>query len=172
MRALPGVLARRPRARVLIAGGDEVSYGIPTPAGPSYRESLLAELGDSLDRSRVHFLGRIPYRKYLSLLRISSAHVYLSYPFVLSWSMLEAMAAGCFVIGSRTPPVEEVIEDGVNGWLVDFFDKDALADRVCDALEAGAALQPLRSAARNTVVERYDLNRIFLPRQVAIACDD
>lgn len=172
MRALPGILARRPKARVLIAGGDEVSYGVPNPAGKSYRESLLAELGDSLDRSRVHFLGRIPYRKYLSLLRISSAHVYLSYPFVLSWSMLEAMAAGCFVIGSRTPPVQEVIEDGVNGWLVDFFDKDALADRVCNALEAGAALQPLRAAARDTVVERYDLKRICLPRQLAIAHGD
>ena len=168
MRALPAILARRPRAQVVIIGGDQVSYGIPDPAGGTYRARLLAELGGSLDRSRVHFPGRIPYRRYLSALRISSAHVYLTYPFVLSWSMLEAMAAGCMVIGSRTPPVEEVIEDGVNGWLTDFFDHAALAQRVCEALEAGPALAALRAAARRTIVERYDLRSVCLPRQVAL----
>ena len=168
MRTLPAILKRRPRARVVIVGGDQVSYGIANPAGGTYRESLLAELGDSLDRARVHFLGRVPYSTYLSVLRISSAHVYLSYPFVLSWSMLEAMAAGCMVIGSRTAPVEEVIEDGVNGWLTGFFDSAALVDRVCEALAAGPSLAVLRAAARSTVVGRYDLKRICLPRQLAL----
>ena len=168
MRSLPAILARRPAARVVIVGGDEVSYGIANPAGGTYRASLLAELGGALEPSRVHFTGRIPYRSYLAMLRISSAHVYLTYPFVLSWSMLEAMAAGCMVIGSRTPPVEEVIEDGVNGWLTDFFDREALAERVCEALAKRSALGALRAAARRTVVERYELKRVCLPRQMAI----
>ena len=168
MRALPDILVRCPTAQVLIVGADEVSYGVRNPAGGTYRASLLAEVGDALDRSRVHFLGRLSYRDYLSVLQVSRVHVYLTYPFVLSWSMLEAMAAGCFVVGSRTPPVEEVIEDGVNGWLTDFFDRDALVERVCDALGAGHSLDALRAAARRTIVERFDLTRVCLPRQAAI----
>ena len=171
MRALPAILARRPKARVVIVGGDQVSYGVPDPKGRTYRASLLAELGDALDLSRVHFLGRIPCRGYLSVLRVSSAHVYLSYPFVLSWSILEAMAAGCVVIGSRTAPVEEVIEHGVNGWLTGFFDTAALAERVVEALAAGPALARLRAAARRTIVERYDLAGVCLPRQIALVQD-
>ena len=166
MRALPRILARRPRARVVVIGGDEVSYGGSAKGGATYREALLAELGGAIDPARVHFLGRVPYQRYLAALQVSSAHVYLTYPFVLSWSMLEAMAAGCLVIGSRTPPVAEVIEDGVNGWLTDFFDGTALSERVCDALEAGARLAPLRAAARQTIVSRYDLARVCLPQQV------
>lgn len=168
MRALPAILARRPQAQVVILGGDQVSYGVAAAGGGSYRERLLAELGDAIDTSRVHFLGRVPYRTYLAVLRISKAHVYLSYPFVLSWSMLEAMAAGCMVIGSNTPPVAEVIENSVNGWLFDFFDHQALAARVCDALADPAALEATRAAARRTVVERYDLKRVCLPRQIAL----
>ena len=168
MRALPAILARRPRAQVVIVGGDEVSYGAAVKGAGTYREALLAELGDALDTSRVHFLGRVPYRRYLSVLRVSSAHVYLTYPFVLSWSMLEAMAAGCLVIGSRTPPVEEVIEDGVNGWLTDFFDTAALGERVCAVLESAAGLARVRAAARRAVVERYDLGSVCLPQQVAL----
>lgn len=168
MRMLPALLARRPRAQVVIVGGDEVSYGTRLPEGQTYRERLLAESGDSVDRSRIHFTGRVPYRMFLSVLRISSAHVYLTYPFVLSWSMLEAMSAGCLVIGSRTPPVEEVIEDGVNGWLCDFFDLEGWATRIAAALEAGARLDPVRAAARHTIVARYDLKRLCLPQQVAL----
>lgn len=85
----------------------------------TYRQQLLEELGDSLDTSRVHFLGKVPYPTFLKVLQVSRVHVYLTYPFVLSWSMLEAMAAGCAVVGSRTAPVEEVVRDGENGLLVD-----------------------------------------------------
>ena len=168
MRMLPALLARRPHAQVVIVGGDEVSYGTHLPDGQTYRERLLALWDSSVDRSRVHFTGRVPYRTFLSVLRVSSAHVYLTYPFVLSWSMLEAMSAGCLVIGSRTPPVQEVIEDGINGWLCDFFDQDGWAARIAEALEAGPALEPLRAAARQTIVQRYDLKRICLPQQVAL----
>lgn len=168
LRMLPALLARRRAARVVIVGGDEVSYGVPAPQGKTYRQWLLAQLGDALDVSRLHFLGRVAYADFLSVLRVSSAHVYLTYPFVLSWSMLEAMAAGCLVIGSRTAPVQEVIEDGVNGWLCDFFDQAGWVDRIADALAAGAKLDPVRAAARQTILERYDLSRICLPGQLAL----
>jgi glycosyltransferase involved in cell wall biosynthesis len=165
MRAIPGIQRRRPNARIVIVGGDEVSYSPRLPPGQTYRERMLRELDGKIDLSRVSFLGRIAYHEYLALLRRSSVHVYLTYPFVLSWSLLEAMACGCLVIGSRTPPVVEVIEDGVNGLLVDFFSPGQLAARIDDALERRRELAPLREAARRTVVERYDLKRASLPAQ-------
>jgi hypothetical protein len=110
---LPKLLEMRPNARVLVVGGDEVSYGRRAAEGKSWREVMLAEV--PLDLSRVHFLGKLPYDQYRSVLQISSAHIYLTRPFVLSWSCIEAMSIGCLVIGSKTPPVQEVIADGVNG---------------------------------------------------------
>ena len=130
MRALPKVLRRRPTAHVLIVGGDGVSYGrSPARRAGAGAKSCWPNSTGQLDLSRIHFLGRLPYQQYLAMLQISTVHVYLTYPFVLSWSLLEAMAAGCLVIGSRTPPVEEVVSDGDNGCLVDFFDVDGLADK-------------------------------------------
>ena len=155
MRALPKILEARPEAHVVIVGGDEVSYGGRPKEGGCWREVMLAEIGPLPER--VHFTGRIPYADYLSLLQVSSVHLYLTYPFVLSWSMLEAMAAGAFVVGSATPPVEEVIEDGVNGWLVPFFDTETIAGRVADALALRRDVDPIRRAARETIVSRYAL---------------
>jgi glycosyltransferase involved in cell wall biosynthesis len=163
MRMLPKLFARHPTARVLIVGGNDVSYGRRPTRGTSWRQQMLSELDGQLDLSRIHFLGRLPYAQYLAMLRISSAHLYLTYPFVLSWSLLEAMAAGCAVIASRTAPVEEVIRDGANAHLVDFFDTDALADRVCDALAHPERDEQIRTNARRTVVERYDLKTVCLP---------
>lgn len=157
MRALPEMLRRLPRAHVVIVGGDEVSYGRKLPDGLTYRQMMLAEVGARLDASRVHFLGRLPYDQYLRVLQLSSVHVYLTYPFVLSWSVLEAMATGAVVVGSRTAPVEEVIDDGVNGYLVDFFSHQALADAVCRACSARASLEPMRRAAVMTVAQHFNL---------------
>jgi glycosyltransferase involved in cell wall biosynthesis len=165
MRAIPEIQRRRPKARIVIVGGDDVSYSPRLPPGQTYRSRMLRELDGKIDPGRVSFLGRIPYNEYLALLRRSSVHVYLTYPFVLSWSLLEAMASGCLVVGSRTPPVEEAIEDGVNGLLVDFFSTEALAARIDEALTRQRELAPLREAARRTVLERYDLNRVCLPAQ-------
>lgn len=163
MRSLPKILAARPKARVLIVGGDEVSYGASLPAGETFRKKILAELDGSLDLTRVHFLGKLPYTGFIKVLQISRVHVYLTYPFVLSWSMLEAMAAGCLVVGSRTQPVEEVIHHGGNGLLVDFFSPEQVADRVIDALEDGKAFASIRQNARQTIIDRYELRSICLP---------
>ena len=168
MRALPRILERRPNARAVIVGGDKVSYGPAPPAGKSWKGIFFDEVRDRLDIGRVHFVGRVPHRALLSLLQVSAAHVYLTYPFVLSWSMLEAMSAGALVIGSRTPSVEEVITHGRNGILCDFFDADGIADAVVDALAHPDRYQPLRDAGRRTIVERFDLRRICLPAWLAL----
>jgi glycosyltransferase involved in cell wall biosynthesis len=168
MRALPRILERAPRARVLVVGADGISYGVAPRGFRTWREAMINELDGALDLSRIHFLGSLPFAQYLAILRVSTVHVYLTYPFVLSWSLIEALAAGCLVVASGTPPVEEVIEDGRNGWLVDFFDSAAIADRVIEALERRVRLGALREAARTSAVERYDLDSVCLPRHCAI----
>ncbi|MCC5955889.1 MAG: glycosyltransferase family 4 protein [Natronohydrobacter sp.] len=162
LRALPDILQARPNAQVVIIGGDGVSYGA-APAQGCWREVFLRELDGRLDLSRVHFLGRVPYGDYRRLIQISRAHAYLTIPFVLSWSMLEAMAMGACVIASRTGPVEEVITDGVNGRLVDFFDLESWAEELIDALARPERQGQLRMAARATIIENYDLKRVCLP---------
>jgi glycosyltransferase involved in cell wall biosynthesis len=128
MRAIPEIQRLRPRARILIVGNDDASYGKTLPQGQTYPQKMLDGLGARIDMSRCHFLGTLPYASLLRLYQVS-AHVYLTYPFVLSWSMLEAMAAGCVVVASNTAPVIEVIEDRRNGLLVDFFKAEDIARR-------------------------------------------
>lgn len=165
MRAAEVLLRRNPNLQILVVGGDEVSYGRPLPDGKTWRETMLAEL--ELDRSRIHFMGKVPYATHVNILQISSVHVYLTVPFVLSWSMIEAMSAGCLLVCSNTEPVLEVIRDGQNGLLVDFFDRDALVRRIEEALRAGPALFAVREAARRTVLERYSLEKC-LPEQIQL----
>jgi glycosyltransferase involved in cell wall biosynthesis len=174
MRALPALLEAEPEAQVLVVGGDEPGYGAHAGHAQGWRGRMLEELaaaGTPVDPARVHFVGRLPHAQYVKVLHVSAAHVYLTVPFVLSWSMLEAMAAGAPVIGSRTPPVEEVIEDGVDGMLVDFLDRDALVAATLAALRDPARLAPLRAAARAKVVERYDLRTRCLPAGLALLAE-
>lgn len=170
MRAVALLQERHPRLHVVVVGEDKVFYGSPLPAGDSWRRRMLAEL-PGLDLSRLHFTGPLPYDDYRRVLRASDVHVYLTVPFVLSWSLLEAMATGCLVVGSDTEPVREVIEDGCNGLLVDFRTPSALAARIEHALRLGPAASRLRRAARATVLEHYAL-RDLLPRQMALLRGD
>jgi glycosyltransferase involved in cell wall biosynthesis len=166
MRALPDVMAARPNAQVVIVGGDDVSYGARPPAGQSWKQLFLDEVKDRLDLSRVHFLGKVPYAQFVALMQISRVHAYLTYPFVLSWSMLEAMSAGAYVVGSRSAPVQELIEDGVNGRLVDFFDIPAWSAALTEALAHPDRFMPQRHAARQTILDHYDLKNVCMPRMV------
>lgn len=168
MRALPKILAERPRARAIIVGGDDVSYGPRHPKGRKWRNVFLQEVKEQLDLSRIHFVGKVPYDVYRQILQVSAAHVYLTYPFVLSWSMLEAMAAGCLVIGSDTAPVREVIQHEQNGLLIDFLNPQGLADCVVAVLKEPDRYRGLRDAARRTVLDRFDLRRVCLPRQTRL----
>jgi glycosyltransferase involved in cell wall biosynthesis len=167
MRALPRVLEQRPAARVVIVGDNGVSYGPPPRKFANWKEAMLAELGDGFDASRVFFLGRLSYGDYRKILQISAAHVYLTYPFVLSWSLLEAMSAGCLTIASDTPPVREIIDDS-NGIVAPLFDRDALAARIVAALAEPEAHRRLRGAARDTIVSRFDAQAVCVPRQLAL----
>src|SRR4029450_6137762 len=137
----------------------------------TWREAMLAEVGARIDQARVHFLGQVSKSIFLRAMQLSSCHVYLTYPFVLSWSVLEAMACGCIVVASATPPVEEVVRHGENGLLVDFFHRQALAERVVEVLAAPERFMHLRKAARRTIVENYDLTSVCLPRQMALISD-
>lgn len=157
MRALPGLLDARPEAQVLIVGAEGQSYGPPPADGGSWKARALAELDGRLDVSRVHFLNRIPYADYIRLLQVSRAHVYLTYPFVLSWSALEAMSAGCQIIASDTAPVREVMTDGISARLVDFFDVPGLSRAMTDALAMPGVATAMRQAAREFVVTHYGL---------------
>jgi glycosyltransferase involved in cell wall biosynthesis len=157
MRTLPEIQRRCPEAVTVICGGDGVSYGRAPKDAANWRELLLAEAGPKLDLSRLVFTGQIPYRDYRSLLQVSAAHVYLTYPFVLSWSMLEAMSCGCLVLGSATPPVQEVLRHGENGLLFDFFDSEALAGLVESALARPGEYAPLRQQARQDIAANYGI---------------
>jgi glycosyltransferase involved in cell wall biosynthesis len=163
MRALEIVQREHPNVQTLVVGGDDVSYGKrPAQINPkngstatNWREHMLAQC--RVDQSRTHFLGRIPYQQYKKVLQVSSAHVYLTVPFVLSWSLLEAMASGCLVIASNTAPVREVIQDGVNSLLVDFFNPQDIAQQLLHSLQEPRLSTPLRQAAQAHVQQRYGL---------------
>lgn len=165
MRALPQLLSARPHARVLIVGGNDVSYGAKPPQGQKWKDIFLNEVRSQLDMGRVHFLGNISYPLFISLLQLSTVHVYHTYPFVLSWSLLEAMSAGCAIVASDTPPLREAIMHNETGRLVDFFDSRALATNVHELLDNPKERVRLGANARKFAVEHYNLKTACLPRQ-------
>jgi len=156
LRALPEVLAHHPRAQVLICGSDQASYGPAPPDGRGWTQALRRELAGQLDERRVHWLGLVPHRQLLELFRLSRVHVYLTEPYVLSWSLLEAMACGALVVASDTAPVREVIRHGHEGWLVPPRDPGQLAAALLEALHHPERGAPLRLAARRHVLQHYD----------------
>ena len=170
MRALPEILRKRPKARVLIVGGDDVSYGARPADGRKWKDIFAEEVRPQIsdaDWARVHFLGNIAYQHFIPLLQLSTVHVYWTYPFVLSWSLLEAMSAGCAIVASDTKPLREAIRHGETGRLVDFFDPAGLANEVCALLDDPTARERLGAAARRFAQAHYDLSSVCLPRQLA-----
>ncbi|WP_419825249.1 glycosyltransferase [Sphingomonas sp.] len=172
MRALPALLAERPDAHVVVIGTDaEQGYGAAAPGGSTWKDAMLRELGGRIDLARVHFLGRVPHATMVAALSLSAAHVYLTYPFVLSWSLIEAMACGCLIVGSDTAPVRDAIVPGENGLLVDFFDVAGLSVRLVEAVSHPASFMQLREGARATVVRRYDASAVGIPGWLSLIDD-
>jgi glycosyltransferase involved in cell wall biosynthesis len=163
MRALPRILAKHKKAQVVIVGGAAKPYGFSPPPGRTWRSVFFDEIADQVDERRIHFTGPLAHADYLRVLQVSTAHVYLTYPFVLSWSLLEAMSAGCLVIGSDTPPVKEVL-NSTNGILVPFHDASRLANAAIEALAHPRRFDRHRARAREMVIERFDLRRVCLPK--------
>ena len=167
LRAIPEIQRRLPLAQIVVVGNTkEVSYGWAAPSG-SWCDIFLAEIDGHYDPSRLHFTGLLTYSNYLQLLKLSACHVYLTYPFVLSWSLLEAMSSGCAIVGSATPPVEEVINHGQEGLLVDFFSPSQLADAVYQVLSDLSLAQTLGKHARTLALRRFSIERC-VPQQLAL----
>ena len=169
MRALPYIQAEIPHAQIVIIGGDSVSYGRPAPEGTTYRELMLQEVGERLRLENIHFLGKIPYSVFTNVLANSSVHIYLSYPFVLSWSLLESMSMELLLVASNTASVTEVIQDKYNGILCDFYTPEDIAEKIVYAYNlSGEEKQYIRHNARKTIIEKYDLKTICLPKQLSL----
>lgn len=166
MRALPALLKRNPQARVLIIGGNGVSYGAPPPKGTTWQNFFLHEVRNKVDISRVHFMGWIPYNAYMAVMQVSTVHVYLTYPFVLSWSLLEAMSMGCAIVASDTQPLHEVIVHNHTGRLVDFFDVSGLVENVSNLLAMPDERLRIGNNAREFAVKNFDLTSICMPKQL------
>jgi len=170
MRALPELLRLRPKARIVIVGSDAVSYGAKPEGESSWKEIFIREVRRDIsdtDWARVFFFGTIPYQHFISLLQLSTVHVYLTYPFVLSWSLLEAMSAGCAIVASYTRPVQEAIVHNDTGRLVSFFDVPGLVAEVCSLLDDPEERARLGACARAFAQAHYDLKSVCLPRQLA-----
>lgn len=173
IRCLPELLKQRPNAHILIVGGDRVGYGA-APSPTKYKEKTWKDIFvnevrpkiSDKDWQRVHFLGYLPYQSFIGILQASSVHIYLTYPFVLSWSLLEAMSCGAAIVASNTEPIKEMITDGENGKLVDFFDKKALVNTICHLLDNPDERQRLGQNARDFIVKNYDLQTVCLPKQI------
>jgi glycosyltransferase involved in cell wall biosynthesis len=170
MRALPELLRQRPKANILIVGGSEGGYGAKPASGVTWKEQFAAEVRPQIsgpDFARVHFLGNIPHKTFITLLQVSTVHVYLTYPFVLSWSLLEAMSIGCAIVASDTYPLHEAIRHNETGILINFFDSKALTESVCALIDNAAERSRLGQNARQFAQANYDLIRICLPQQIA-----
>ena len=169
MRALPKLLQERPHAQVVIIGGDGVSYGKAPPGKTTWKQVLIDEVRpqiDDADWARVHFVGNLPHSQFVSLLQVSTVHVYLTYPFVASWSLLEAMSMGCAIVGSDTAPVKEFIEHEKQGVLAPFFDQEALVSSVVRLLDDPDLRKKLGQEARKKIQFYYDLHTISLPKLI------
>lgn len=166
MRALPQIQAERPNARVLIIGGNGSSYGKKSPHPGGLRGEMEEELGTRVDWSRVHFLGNVPYNTYQKVIQISRCHLYLTMPFVLSWSCIEAMSMGATMVATDVAPVREAITHGKTGLLIDFHDPSHLAKQVVEVLANPEDYAHLGVAARKHAIKHYDFLTRCLPMHI------
>ena len=163
MRALPAFLDAVPEAQVIAIGSDGTGYGAQRSDGQTWRQAMLAELGPRLDRTRIHFVGHVDHARMIDILSIGAAHVYYTYPFALSWSLVEAMACECLVLGSDSAPVRNAIRNGENGVLNDFFDVDALSQAMIDAVRHPERSAAMRRRARETALAEFDRETVGVP---------
>lgn len=168
MRAADILLKQRPDLHVVVGGGDDtVSYSKLPPRGRTYKQMMLDELPDLVNHPRLHFVGPLDYPVYRDMLRATDVHVYLTVPFVLSWSILEALSTGCLVVGADNAAVREVIDPGVNGLLADFFSPADISAKIVSALDGRSVMETIRSTARQSVIERFALKDL-LPRHLQL----
>ncbi|MGO4573584.1 glycosyltransferase [Microvirga sp. 2TAF3] len=163
-RSLPEMLKIDPRLQVVIIGGKGTSYSGNAPGGKTWFDVFRERINGEVDWSRVHFVGNLPYDQFVRVLQVSSAHIYMTYPFVLSWSSIEAMALECRIVASDTEPVREIIQDGVNGRLFNFFDEKALVERVRETLKDKEKSAGMAREGRRIALERYDFQSVCLPQ--------
>tara|TARA_B000000475_G_C15960685_1_gene432814 strand:- start:23 stop:1261 length:1239 start_codon:yes stop_codon:yes gene_type:complete len=172
MRSLPKIFKEHPDALVVIVGGEHVSYGKKPKEGTTWRKKFYDEVKDEIDVNRVLYTGYLPEHENLTrLMQLATVQVYLTYPFVLSWSLLESLSCGLLVIGSNTGPVKEVIKDGENGILVDFFDHNQISLKVNEVLHDPNKYDFLRKNARKSIIQNYDLNEVCLPETLKLIDD-
>lgn len=165
--ALAIVQAHDPAAEAIIVGDRTVYYDGQGNGTEEHFHAVMA--GARIDPARTHFTGALPYETYRKVLQVSAAHAYLTVPFVLSWSMLEALSAGCAIVGSDTAPVREFVTHGENGLLADFFDPRAFAAHLSTALAGGPAIDRLRQNARQTILDRWSAGEAIARHMALVA---
>lgn len=159
LQAIAKLQKTRPNMHAVIVGEDRVVYGRKRSDGKTWKQEMLETL--NLDETRIHFPGKLPHEELRKVYQASSAHIYLTRPFILSWSMMESMASGCLLIAADVPTVTEVITDNETGLLVDFFDADAIADKIEEALDNPKKMKPIRKNARQHILDHYSLKKIL-----------
>ncbi|MCF6314649.1 MAG: glycosyltransferase family 4 protein [Verrucomicrobiales bacterium] len=155
MRAIAKLQRSHPNLHAIVVGDDRVVYGRQRNDGKSWKDEMLSTL--QLDETRIHFPGKLPHDELRQVYQASSAHVYLTRPFILSWSMMEAMASGCLVIAADVPTTTEIITDYQTGLLVDFFDSDAIAAKIEEAIQDSKQIKTIRQNARQHIIDHYSL---------------
>jgi glycosyltransferase involved in cell wall biosynthesis len=169
MRALPKMMRELPNAHFVLVGMDQHGgYGRQAPKDSSWGKEMLKEVGAQLDPKRVHFVGYLEHAQMHQVLSLSSAHVYMTYPFVLSWSLLEAMASECLLIASNTAPVRDALTHHKNALLFDFFDIEGLADTVIDAVQNQPKYEKLRKQARQDAINHWERKMVCEPKWLAL----
>ncbi len=153
MRALDVLQSARADLHAIIVAEDRVAYGVALPDGDSWKARMLTEL--DLDESRLHFTGLLPQDQYAKVLQASDAHVYLTIPFVLSWSFIEALSTGCPIVASDTAPVREAA-DGSGAVLVDHMDTAALAAAIEKLLDDPETARRASLKSRKRALIAYD----------------